>query len=162
MLKLQVTGNLGTDAENRDLAGHVYTCFKIAENQVYKDRQTGEKKTKTTWISCVKYGDNPGLLPFLKKGQRVYLEGEVYAKAYTDKNGQITAGLNLRVTYLELEGPAPSGSQQQDPAQQYQQPQSFQPQGYQPQQRQQYAQPAPQPLNYPASELEPHDDDLPF
>lgn len=161
MLKLTATGNLGGDAENRDLSGHTYTCFKIAENEVYKDKQTGEKKTKTTWISCVKYGDNAGLLPYLKKGQRVYIEGEVYAKAYQDQQGQTVAGLNCRVSYLELQGALQA--KQQDNGPQYQQPQNFQqPQGYQPAPQPAQQRPAATPINYTQAELTPQDDDLPF
>lgn len=160
MLKIQMTGNLGADAVTRTINGQPFVCFKLADNRTYKDKQTGERKTVTTWVSCMKYGENAGLLPYLRKGTSLYIEGEPFTKVYQTQQGTNEAGLNCRVSVLEFLS-APSGNRQQQAAPAYAPAYNPAP-AYQPaqQQRPQYNQPAPS--GFSPADLEPHDDDLPF
>lgn len=101
MLELTIIGNLGKDAELRDINGRPAMTFSVAHSEKGSDGQE-----RTTWVSCIrniKDGNNT-LLKYLKKGTRVYVRGKVYTKIYND-----TATLNCNVTYIELLG----SSQQQ-------------------------------------------------
>lgn len=156
MLKIQVAGKIGADAVVRQVNGQPFTCFKVADNQSYKDKNTGERKQRTTWVSCMKYGENAGLIQYLKKGTTVYVEGEPFTKAYQTQQGELEAGLNCRVSVLELISTASGNSQQQAaPAPSYAAAPA--PAYCPPQQN-----PQPQPMQYTAADLQPHDDDLPF
>lgn len=150
MLKIQMTGNLGADAVTRTINGQPFVCFKLADNRTYKDKQTGEKKTVTTWVSCMKYGENAGLLPYLRKGTSLYIEGEPFTKVYQNQQGENEAGLNCRVNVLELLS-VPSGNSQQQAAPAYAP-------AYQPAQQRLQT----QSVQFSAQDLAPHDDDLPF
>lgn len=101
MLELTIIGNIGKDAEQKDINGRPTMTFSVAHSEKGADGQE-----HTTWVSCnrnIKDGNN-ALLQYLKKGTRVYVRGKVYTKIYND-----TATLNCNVTYIELLG----SSQQQ-------------------------------------------------
>ena len=101
MLELTIIGNLGKDAEQKEINGRPVMTFNVAHSEKGADGQE-----RTTWVSCIrniKDGNN-SLLQYLRKGTRVYLRGKVYTKIYND-----TATLNCNVTYIELLG----SSQQQ-------------------------------------------------
>jgi single-strand DNA-binding protein len=101
MLEITIIGNIGKDAEQKDINGRPAMTFSVAHSEKGTDGQE-----HTTWVSCIrniKDGNN-ALLPYLRKGTRVYVRGKVYTKIYND-----TATLNCNVTYIELLG----SSQQQ-------------------------------------------------
>lgn len=96
MLELTIIGNLGKDAEQKEINGRPTMTFSVAHSEKGTDGQE-----HTTWVSCIrniKDGNN-ALLQYLKKGTRVYVRGKVYTKIYND-----TATLNCNVTYIELLG----------------------------------------------------------
>lgn len=80
MLVLEAIGNLGADAIIKDLNGQKYIAFSVAHTESYKDSQ-GQRHERTTWVSCLKYGESP-VINYLKKGTRVFIRGELSAKAY--------------------------------------------------------------------------------
>ena len=103
MLELTIIGNIGRDAEQKDINGRPAMTFSVAHSEKSADGQE-----HTTWVSCIrniKDGNN-ALLPYLRKGTRVYVRGKVYTKIWND-----TATLNCNVTYIELLGSSQQSAQ---------------------------------------------------
>ena len=94
-------GHLGKDAQIVNLATGSFVSFTLAVNQTYTAKD-GEKKEKTEWFSC-SY-PHTKLADYLKKGQQVYLEGQIGKRAYLNKEGQAEAELTLWVSSLEFVG----------------------------------------------------------
>lgn len=101
MLVLEAIGNLGADAILKDLNGQKYIAFSVAHTESYKDSQ-GQRRERTTWVSCLKYGESP-VINYLKKGTRIFVRGEFSAKVY-EAGGTMQAGINCRVRELQLLG----------------------------------------------------------
>ena len=85
--KVMLIGNLGNDPDivNDGKIGKL----SVATSESWKDKSSGERKTKTEWHRVVIF--NEGLVriaeQYLKKGSKVYLEGQLQTKSYTDKDG---------------------------------------------------------------------------
>ena len=101
MLVLEVAGNLGADAIIKDLNGQKYIAFSVAHTESYKDAQ-GQRRERTTWVSCLKYGESP-VINYLRKGTRVIVRGDLSTKDY-EAGGNMQAGINCRVRELYLMG----------------------------------------------------------
>lgn len=107
MLKLTVIGNLGSDAELRKESGQPFVSMSIAHTEKRKDAQGVEHET-TQWISATLNGDGGNLLPYLKKGTRVYAYGDVATRLFhSEKDRMMKAGLNLFIRNIELIGASP-------------------------------------------------------
>ncbi len=52
MIKLEIVGNLGADAEIKQYNGNKFVSFRVAHSEKWVDRQTGAITTQTTWVSC--------------------------------------------------------------------------------------------------------------
>lgn len=102
---LRVIGHLGKDAETKTLtSGGTVLNFNVASTESWKDKN-GEKKQQTTWVSCSKFfgeKESQGVVPFLKKGTHVIVEGKASARAYLNARGEAEAVLELRVTDILL------------------------------------------------------------
>lgn len=88
--KVTLVGNLGADPEIRRLnSGDPVANLRIATSESWRDRQTGERKEKTEWHSVVIF--NEGLAKvaeqYLKKGAKVYIEGQLQTRKWQDQNG---------------------------------------------------------------------------
>lgn len=103
MLKAEIIGTIGADAEIKDFSGKKYVSFSVACNDYAKD-QKGNRTETTTWVSVLWYGDGGGLLPYLKKGAKVFIRGNLKAKAYTDKQGAAQASININASEVQLCG----------------------------------------------------------
>lgn len=103
MLKAEIIGTIGADAEVREFSGKKYVSFSVACNDYSKDQQ-GNRTETTTWVSVLWYGDGGGLLPYLKKGAKVFIRGNLKAKAYTDKQGASQASININANEVQLCG----------------------------------------------------------
>lgn len=103
MLKAEIIGTIGADAEIKDFSGKKYVSFSVACNDYSKDQQ-GNRTETTTWVSVLWYGDGGGLLPYLKKGAKVFIRGNLKAKAYTDKQGASQASININASEVQLCG----------------------------------------------------------
>lgn len=103
MLKAEIIGTIGADAEVRDFSGKKYVSLSVACNDYSKDQQ-GNRTETTTWVSVLWYGDGGGLLPYLKKGAKVFIRGNLKAKAYTDKQGASQASININANEVQLCG----------------------------------------------------------
>lgn len=105
MLKLEVIGNLGANAERKNNNGEIFVSFRVAHSRRIVNKSTGEVTEETTWVSCSMNGDAGRLFPYLVKGQKVFVRGNGQLKLFTSsKDGQKHAGLNLRVSEIELCG----------------------------------------------------------
>ncbi len=88
MNKIMLIGNLGKDPEmNYTPSGTAVTKFSLAVNR-YKKSSTGERQEETEWFNIVawdKLGETCN--QYLHKGSKIYIEGRVSQRKYTDKNG---------------------------------------------------------------------------
>jgi len=101
MLVVEVIGNLGADATIKEFKGQKFMAFSVAHTESFTDSQ-GAKRERTTWVSCLKYGES-GVLPYLKKGTRIFVRGELSARTY-EANGAAQVGINCKVKELQLLG----------------------------------------------------------
>lgn len=87
--KVILIGNLGKDPECRAMQnGTKVANLSIATSESWKDKASGEKKEKTEWHKVVIFGQLAETAErFLKKGSKVYLEGSLQTRKWTDKDG---------------------------------------------------------------------------
>lgn len=89
--KVMLIGNLGKDPEIRAMqSGSEIANFTIATSESWKDKNTGEKKEKSEWHRVVIFNANLVNVckNYLKKGSKVYLEGQLQTRKWADKDGQ--------------------------------------------------------------------------
>ena len=89
--KVILVGNLGRDPEIRSTQdGREVANFTLATSESWKDKNTGERKEKTEWHRVVVFNDKLiGVIKsYLKKGAKVYLEGQLQTRKWTDQSGQ--------------------------------------------------------------------------
>ena len=103
MIKLQVIGNLGGDCIQKEVNGKTVINFNVAHSEKYKDAQ-GNLKERTTWVNCAYWTDRTAVAQYLTKGKTVYAEGTPEADGYTNKDGQVSATLRMRVQNIQLLG----------------------------------------------------------
>lgn len=117
MLVVEVIGNLGADATIREFNGQKFIAFSVAHTESYTNAQ-GQKQERTTWVSCLKYGES-AVLNYLKKGTRVFIRGELSTKIY-EAGGSSQVGVNCKVRELQLLGGNKPEGQQPEPQHQTQ------------------------------------------
>jgi len=103
MLKCQLIGNLGNDPEMRYSAnGSPFLRFNVASN--YRTRTPeGEWQDRTEWVRVTVFGQCAETLnQHLRKGMRVYAEGRLEARPWTDRTGNVNAGLELMASDVEF------------------------------------------------------------
>tara|TARA_B100001167_G_scaffold145775_1_gene93806 strand:- start:941 stop:1414 length:474 start_codon:yes stop_codon:yes gene_type:complete len=109
--KVILLGNLGRDPEIRSMqSGKKMASFSIATSKRWKDRNTQEQKENTSWHNIVVF--NEGLVDviekYIKKGSKIYVEGELSTRKYQDKDGNdkyttevVLQGYNSTLTMLD-------------------------------------------------------------
>ncbi len=88
--KVILVGNLGRDPEVRNFQnGGKVVSFSVATSESWNDKASGERKDKTQWHRIAIFNEKLGEIAekYLKKGSKVYLEGQVESRKYTDKDG---------------------------------------------------------------------------
>lgn len=111
MIKMEIIGNLGADAEVKAYNGNKFVSFRVAHTDKWVDQQTGVISTQTIWVSCSLNGDGGGLTPYLKKGTKVFVRGTPNFVVYSSpKTRKMETGVNLFVREVELCG----GHQEQE------------------------------------------------
>jgi single-strand DNA-binding protein len=88
--KVILIGNLGRDPEVRRLnSGDPVVNFSVATTESWRDKASGEKRDRTEWHNVVIFNENLGRIAeqYLRKGSKVYLEGQLQTREYTDKDG---------------------------------------------------------------------------
>jgi single-strand DNA-binding protein len=89
--KVILVGNLGKDPEVRSTQdGQKIVNLSLATSETWKDRQTGERKERTEWHRIVIFNDRIGDVAekFLRKGSKIYVEGALQTRKWTDQSGQ--------------------------------------------------------------------------
>lgn len=89
--KVILVGNLGADPEVRRLnSGDPVVNIRIATSESWRDRNSGERREKTEWHNVVIFNENLAKVAeqYLKKGMKVYVEGQLQTRKWQDQNGQ--------------------------------------------------------------------------
>lgn len=112
--KVILVGNLGKDPEiRRTQDGRPIANLSVATSETWRDKNTGERKEKTEWHRVVIF--NEGLCKvaeqYLKKGAKVYIEGALQTRKWTDQSGVekystevVLQGFNSTLTMLDGRG----------------------------------------------------------
>lgn len=112
--KVILIGNLGRDPEVRTFQNGGKVCnLRIATSETWKDRNTGERRERTEWHSVAIF--NEGLVrvaeQFLRKGSKVYIEGQLQTRKWQDQSGQdrystevVLQGFGSTLTMLDGRG----------------------------------------------------------
>ena len=118
--KVILVGNLGKDPEiRRTQDGRPIANLSIATSESWRDKATGERKEKTEWHRVVIFSEPLCKIveQYLKKGAKVYIEGALQTRKWTDQSGVekystevVLQGFNSNLTMLDGRGGAQSGS----------------------------------------------------
>jgi len=120
--KVIIVGNLGKDPEVRFMPnGGAVANITVATSDTWKDKQTGEQKEKTEWHRVVMFGKLAEIAgEYLKKGSKVYLEGSLQTRKWTNQQGQdqytteiVLQGFNGVMQMLDGKSSGQSGFQGQ-------------------------------------------------
>ncbi|WP_170548487.1 single-stranded DNA-binding protein [Ruegeria atlantica] len=119
--KVILVGNLGRDPEVRTFQNGGKVCnLRIATSETWKDRNTGERRERTEWHSVAIF--NEGLVrvaeQYLRKGSKVYLEGQLQTRKWQDQSGQdrystevVLQGFGSTLVMLDGRGEGGGGGQ---------------------------------------------------
>ncbi|MDO4435793.1 MAG: single-stranded DNA-binding protein [Cardiobacteriaceae bacterium] len=88
--KVILVGNLGQDPEKKLLpSGESLVNISVATSENWIDKQTGERKERTEWHRVAIFGRQADVVAqYCRKGSKVYLEGKLQTRKWTDQNGQ--------------------------------------------------------------------------
>ena len=139
--KVILVGNLGADPEvRRTQDGRPIVNLRVATSESWRDKATGERKEKTEWHRVVIFSEGLAKVAeqYLKKGSKVYLEGQLQTRKWQDQQGQdrystevVLQGFNSQLTMLDRAGggsgadavepsdfgaPGPTGPRERKPA----------------------------------------------
>ncbi len=88
--KAILIGNLGRDPQVRRMPSGESVCsFSVATTESWRDKASGERRDRTEWHNVVIFNENLAKIAeqYLKKGSKVYIEGQIQNRKYTDKDG---------------------------------------------------------------------------
>ena len=87
--KVTLIGNLGQDPEVKYMqSGDAVASFSLATSESWKDKASGETQERTDWHRCVAWRKLAEIIgQYAKKGQKLYVEGKLQGRKYTDKDG---------------------------------------------------------------------------
>ena len=112
--KVMLIGNLGADPEIRSFQnGGKVANLRIATSETWKDRNTGERQERTEWHTVAIFSDGlVGVVErYLKKGSKVYIEGQLQTRKWQDQSGNdrystevVIRGMNGTLTMLDGAG----------------------------------------------------------
>ena len=110
--KVILIGNLGKDPDVRHLEnGASVANFPIATSENYKDRKTGEKVSQTEWHNIVVWRGLADIAErFLKKGDKIYIEGKLRTRSWQDQEGNNRYTTEVIADNLTMLGKAPENS----------------------------------------------------
>ena len=102
--KVLLIGNLGADPEIRSAANGDAICnLRLATNESWKDKHTGEQRESTEWHTVVLYRRLAETAErYLKKGARIYIEGKVRYRKWQDKNGIERTSTEIEVSSMTM------------------------------------------------------------
>ena len=109
--KVILIGNLGADPEvRRTQDGRPIVNLRVATSETWRDRNTGERRERTEWHRVVIFSEGLAKIAeqYLRKGSKVYLEGQLQTRKWEDQNGQerystevVLQGFNSALTMLD-------------------------------------------------------------
>jgi single-strand DNA-binding protein len=112
--KVILIGNLGADPEiRRTQDGRPIANLRVATSESWRDKATGERREKTEWHRVVIFSEGLCKIAeqYLKKGSKVYLEGQLQTRKWQDQSGQdrystevVLQGFNSQLTMLDRAG----------------------------------------------------------
>lgn len=118
--KVILVGNLGKDPEIRTTQdGQKIVNLTLATSETWNDRQSGERKERTEWHRVVIFNDRIGDVAerFLRKGSKIYVEGALQTRKWTDQQGQerystevVISRFKGELTMLDTRGGGEGGS----------------------------------------------------
>lgn len=113
--RVMLIGNLGFDPELRGAGGDRSALkLRIATTESYWDKRDNTRKETTSWHNAVVFGRRgEALLPLLRKGSRIYVEGKLRTSSY-DKDGQKVWTTSVVVDKLLFMGPRPQSGEFDD------------------------------------------------
>jgi len=122
--KVILVGNLGADPEvRRTQDGRPIVNLRVATSDTWRDKATGERKERTEWHRVVIFSEGLAKVAeqYLKKGSKVYLEGQLQTRKWQDKDGQdrystevVLQGFNSTLTMLDGRGGGGGGGDYAD------------------------------------------------
>ncbi|MEL7109607.1 MAG: single-stranded DNA-binding protein [Pseudomonadota bacterium] len=122
--KVILVGNVGQDPEVRQFQNGGQVCsFSIATSENWKDKNTGERREKTEWhrISVFNEGLIRVVQNYVKKGSKLYIEGQLETRKWQDQNGQdrystevVLRGFGATLTMLDSRNAGGGGGYAQD------------------------------------------------
>lgn len=102
MKKITLIGNITRDSEIKDFSNRKAINFSVAVNESYKD-SSGNKVEKSSFFNCTIWRENTSIATYLKKGVKVYLEGDNFdSEYYQNREGEIKTSIKINVSKLEL------------------------------------------------------------
>lgn len=119
--KVILVGNLGADPEVRRMQdGRPMVNLRLATSESWRDKNSGERREKTEWHRVVIFSEGLAKVAeqYLRKGSKVYIEGQLQTRKWEDQNGQerystevVLQGFNSTLTMLDSRN---SGGSHQD------------------------------------------------
>lgn len=119
--KVQLIGNLGRDPEVRFTQdGRAMATLSVATSESWRDKNSGEPQERTEWHRVVIWGKPAELAQqLLHKGSKVYVEGQLQTRKWTDQQGQeryttevVVSGFNGQMIFLDGRGGQGGGAYQ--------------------------------------------------
>ena len=95
---VNLIGYLGSDAESRKTRSNsTLTLLSLATKRIWKNRETGERESQTTWHRCVVFGRLAEYAATLSKGAHLQIVGEIQTREYVAKDGAKKSVTEIRV-----------------------------------------------------------------
>lgn len=106
MLKVELIGNLGADAEIKESQGTKFVAFRVAHTVKYEGNDGG-KVERTDWVDVTLSNPDSKIVPFLRQGTKVFVRGNASLRAYSSPKDRCwKAGLSVSAVDIELCGAA--------------------------------------------------------
>ena len=122
--KVILVGNLGRDPESRTFSsGGKVVNLRVATSESWKDRNTGERKERTEWHSVAIFSEGLANVAerYLRKGSKVYLEGQLQTRKWQDQSGNdrystevVLQGFDAKLVMLDGQGDRQGGGRSDD------------------------------------------------
>lgn len=104
MFKVEVIGNIGADAEVKDVQGNKFVSFRVAHSTKFRNQQ-GQDVDEVIWVDCTMNDTEAKIIPYLKAGVKVFVRGNASLRVYSSpKLKMMVAGIRVSVWEIELCG----------------------------------------------------------
>jgi single-strand DNA-binding protein len=102
--KVMLIGNVGQEPESKYMpSGEAVTNLSIATSESWKDKNTGNTQERTEWHRITFYRRLAEIArDYLRKGSKIYVEGSIRSRKWTDKNGQERTTVEIIATELQM------------------------------------------------------------